>query len=82
MSAVAGSNGLNLASFPCQASATYRLLAGYLIASVPFLARRRQRRDGDLAMRPATSTQPERHRGREASTGNVALNATSLENSA
>jgi len=87
MSAVAGSNGLSLASFTGMAdvNSDIGLLAGYLIASVPFLAGGVAKGAMAISHHATSYLNPSQNAAeeaaREASTGNVALGNTSLENS-
>lgn len=87
MSAVAGINGLSLASFTGMAdvNSDIGLLAGYLIASVPFLAGGVAKGAMAISHHATSYLNPSQNAAeeaaREASTGNVALGNTSLENS-
>ena len=87
MSAVAGSNGLTLASFTGMADVNndIGILAGYLIASVPFLAGGVARGAMAISHHATSYLNPSQNAAeeaaREASTGNVALGNTSFENS-
>ena len=87
MSAVAGSNGLTLASFTGMAdvNSDIGVLAGYLIASVPFLAGGVARGAMAISHHATSYLNPSQNAAeeaaREASTGNVALGNTSFENS-
>jgi len=87
MSAVAGSNGLTLASFTGMAdvNSDIGILAGYLIASVPFLAGGVARGAMAISHHATSYLNPSQNAAeeaaREASTGNVALGNTSFENS-
>jgi conjugal transfer mating pair stabilization protein TraG len=87
MSAVAGSNGLSLASFTGMAdvNSDIGLLAGYLIASVPFLAGGVAKGAMAISHNATSYLNPSQNAAeeaaREASTGNVALGNTSFENS-
>ncbi len=87
MSAVAGTNGLSLASFTGMADANsdIGLLAGYLIASVPFLAGGVAKGAMAISHNATSYLNPSQNAAeeaaREASTGNVALGNTSFENS-
>jgi conjugal transfer mating pair stabilization protein TraG len=87
MSAVAGANGLSLASFTGMAdvNSDIGLLAGYLIASVPFLAGGVAKGAMAISHHATSYLNPSQNAAeeaaREASTGNVALGNTSLENS-
>ncbi len=87
MSAVAGGNGLSLASFTGMAdvNSDIGLLAGYLIASVPFLAGGVAKGAMAISHHATSYLNPSQNAAeeaaREASTGNVALGNTSLENS-
>ncbi len=87
MSAVGGSNGLSLASFTgmSDVNSDIGLLAGYLIASVPFLAGGVAKGAMAISHHATSYLNPSQNAAeeaaREASTGNVALGNTSLENS-
>ena len=87
MSAVAGSEGLTLASFTGMAdvNSDIGILAGYLIASVPFLAGGVARGALAISHHATSYLNPSQNAAeeaaREASTGNVALGNTSFENS-
>lgn len=87
MSAVAGSSGLNLASFTGMAdvNSDIGLLAGYLIASVPFLAGGVAKGAMAISHHATSYLNPSQNAAeeaaREASTGNVSLGNTSFENS-
>lgn len=87
MSAVAGSNGLSLASFIGMAdvNSDIGLLAGYLIASVPFLAGGVAKGAMAISHHATSYLNPSQNAAeeaaREASTGNVSLGNTSFENS-
>lgn len=87
MSAVAGSSGLTLASFTGMADVNndIGLLAGYLIASVPFLAGGVAKGAMAISHNATSYLNPSQNAAeeaaREASTGNVALGNTSFENS-
>jgi conjugal transfer mating pair stabilization protein TraG len=87
MTAVAGSDGLTLASFTGMAdvNADIGVLAGYLIASVPFLAGGVAKGAMAISHHATSYLNPSQNAAeeaaREASTGNVALGNTSLENS-
>ena len=87
MTAVAGSNGLSLASFIGMAdvNSDIGLLAGYLIASVPFLAGGVAKGAMAISHHATSYLNPSQNAAeeaaREASTGNVALGNTSFENS-
>ncbi|MFZ5665742.1 MAG: conjugal transfer protein TraG N-terminal domain-containing protein [Pseudomonadota bacterium] len=87
MSAVTGSNGLNLASFTGMAdvNSDIGLLAGYLIASVPFLAGGVAKGAMAISHHATSYLNPSQNAAeeaaREASTGNVSLGNTSFENS-
>jgi len=87
MSAVAGSSGLTLASFTGMADVNndIGLLAGYLIASVPFLAGGVAKGAMAISHHATSYLNPSQNAAeeaaREASTGNVALGNTSFENS-
>ena len=87
MSAVTGSNGLSLASFTGMAdvNSDTGLLAGYLIASVPFLAGGVAKGAMAISHHATSYLNPSQNAAeeaaREASTGNVSLGNTSFENS-
>lgn len=87
MAAVAGSHGLTLASFTGMAdvNSDIGLLAGYLIASVPFLAGGVAKGAMAISHNATSYLNPSQNAAeeaaREASTGNVALGNTSFENS-
>jgi len=87
MTAVAGGNGLSLASFTGMAdvNSDIGLLAGYLIASVPFLAGGVAKGAMAISHNATSYLNPSQNAAeeaaREASTGNVALGNTSFENS-
>ena len=87
MSAVAGGTGLTLASYTGMAdvNSDIGLLAGYLIASVPFLAGGVAKGALAISSQATSYLNPSQNAAeeaaREASTGNVALGNTSLENS-
>jgi conjugal transfer mating pair stabilization protein TraG len=87
MTAVAGSGGLSLASFTGMAdvNSDIGILAGYLIASVPFLAGGVAKGAMAISHHATSYLNPSQNAAeeaaREASTGNVALGNTSLENS-
>lgn len=87
MSAVAGTNGLSLARFTGMAdvNSDIGLLAGYLIASVPFLAGGVAKGAMAISHNATSYLNPSQNAAeeaaREASTGNVALGNTSFENS-
>jgi conjugal transfer mating pair stabilization protein TraG len=87
MSAVTGSNGLSLASFTGMAdvNSDIGLLAGYLIASVPFLAGGVAKGAMAISHNATSYLNPSQNAAeeaaREASTGNVSLGNTSFENS-
>ena len=87
MTAVAGSDGLSLATFTGMAdvNSDIGLLAGYLIASVPFLAGGVAKGAMAISHQATSYLNPSQNAAeeaaREASTGNVALGNTSLENS-
>lgn len=87
MSAVTGSNGLSLASFTGMAdvNSDIGLLAGYLIASVPFLAGGVAKGAMAISHHATSYLNPSQNAAeeaaREASTGNVSLGNTSFENS-
>lgn len=87
MTAVAGTSGLSLATFTSMAdvNSDIGLLAGYLIASVPFLAGGVAKGAMAISHQATSYLNPSQNAAeeaaREASTGNVALGNTSLENS-
>lgn len=87
MTAVAGTNGLSLASFTGMAdvNSDIGILAGYLIASVPFLAGGVAKGAMAISHNATSYLNPSQNAAeeaaREASTGNVALGNTSFENS-
>ncbi|WP_374531484.1 conjugal transfer protein TraG N-terminal domain-containing protein [Novosphingobium sp.] len=87
MTAVAGANGLSLASFTGMAdvNSDIGLLAGYLIASVPFLAGGVAKGAMAISHQATSYLNPSQNAAeeaaREASTGNVALGNSSIENS-
>jgi conjugal transfer mating pair stabilization protein TraG len=87
MSAVAGSNGLSLASFTGMAdmNSDIGLLAGYLFGSVPFLAGGVAKGAMAISHHATSYLNPSQNAAeeaaREASTGNVSLGNTSFENS-
>ncbi|WP_421837567.1 conjugal transfer protein TraG N-terminal domain-containing protein [Novosphingobium sp.] len=87
LSAVAGGNGLTLATFTgmTDVNADIGLLAGYLIASVPFLAGGVARGALAISSQATSYLNPSQNAAeeaaREASTGNVSLGNTSLDNS-
>lgn len=87
ISAVTGSNGLSLASFTGMAdvNSDIGLLAGYLIASVPFLAGGMAKGAMAISHHATSYLNPSQNAAeeaaREASTGNVSLGNTSFENS-
>lgn len=87
MSAVTGSNGLSLASFTgmTDVNSDIGLLAGYLIASVPFLAGGVAKGAMAISHHATSYLNPSQNAAeeaaREASTGNVSLGNTSFENS-
>lgn len=87
MAAVAGTNGLSLASFTGMAdvNSDIGLLAGYLIASVPFLAGGVAKGAMAISHHATSYLNPSQNAAeeaaREASTGNVSLGNTSFENS-
>ena len=87
MIAVAGGNGLSLASFTGMAdvNSDIGLLAGYLIASVPFLAGGVAKGAMAISHHATSYLNPSQNAAeeaaREASTGNVSLGNTSFENS-
>lgn len=87
MTAAAGANGLSLASFTGMADVNSDIgtLAGYLIASVPFLAGGVAKGAMAISHHATSYLNPSQNAAeeaaREASTGNVALGNTSFENS-
>ena len=87
MTAATGANGLSLASFTGMAdvNSDIGLLAGYLIASVPFLAGGVAKGALAISHQATSYLNPSQNAAeeaaREASTGNVALGNTSFENS-
>lgn len=87
MGAVAGGSGLSLASFTGMADVNSDIgtLAGYLIASVPFLAGGVAKGAMAISHHATSYLNPSQNAAeeaaREASTGNVALGNTSFENS-
>ncbi len=87
MTAVASDSGLSLVSFTGMAdiNSDIGLLAGYLIASVPFLAGGVAKGAMAISHHATSYLNPSQNAAeeaaREASTGNVALGNTSLENS-
>ena len=87
MTAVAGTSGLSLASFTGMAdvNSDIGVLAGYLIASVPFLAGGVAKGALAISHHATSYLNPSQNAAeeaaREASTGNVALGNTSFENS-
>lgn len=87
MTAVAGTSGLSLASFTGMAdvNSDIGVLAGYLIASVPFLAGGVAKGAMAISHHATSHLNPSQNAAeeaaREASTGNVALGNTSFENS-
>ncbi|MGI9376502.1 MAG: conjugal transfer protein TraG N-terminal domain-containing protein [Tsuneonella suprasediminis] len=87
MSAVTGSNGLSLASFTGMAdvNSDIGLLAGYLIASVPFLAGGVAKGAMAISHHATSYLNPSQNAAeeaaREASTGNISLGNSSFENS-
>lgn len=87
MTAATGANGLSLASFTGMAdvNSDIGLLAGYLIASVPFLAGGVARGALAISHQATSYLNPSQNAAeeaaREASTGNVSLGNTSFENS-
>lgn len=87
MSAVTGSNGISLASFTGMAdvNSDIGLLAGYLIASVPFLAGGVAKGAMAISHHATSYLNPSQNAAeeaaREASTGNISLGNTSFENS-
>ncbi|AUX69646.1 conjugal transfer protein TraG [Porphyrobacter sp. HT-58-2] len=86
MAAATGANGLSLASFTGMAdvNSDIGLLAGYLVASVPFLAGGVARGAMAISHHATSYLNPSQNAAeeaaREASTGNLALGNTSLEN--
>ena len=87
MTAAANGSGLTLATFTGMAdtNSDIGLLAGYLIASVPFLAGGVAKGALAISSQATSYLNPSQNAAeeaaREASTGNVALGNTSLENS-
>lgn len=87
MTAVAGTSGLSLASFTGMADVNSDIgtLAGYLIASVPFLAGGVAKGALAISHHATSYLNPSQNAAeeaaREASTGNVALGNSSFENS-
>lgn len=87
MTAATGANGLSLASFTGMAdvNSDIGLLAGYLIASVPFLAGGVARGAMAISHQATSYLNPSQNAAeeaaREASTGNVSLGNTTFENS-
>ncbi|MBC2668226.1 conjugal transfer protein TraG N-terminal domain-containing protein [Novosphingobium piscinae] len=87
MTAATGGNGLSLASFAGMAdvNSDIGLLAGYLIASVPFLAGGVAKGAMAISHQATSYLNPSQNAAeeaaREASTGNVSLGNTSFENS-
>lgn len=87
MTAATGANGLSLASFTGMADVNndIGLLAGYLIASVPFLAGGVARGAMAISHQATSYLNPSQNAAeeaaREASTGNVSLGNTTFENS-
>jgi conjugal transfer mating pair stabilization protein TraG len=87
MGAVAGGSGLSLASFTGMADVNNDIgvLAGYLIATVPFLAGGVAKGAMAISHHATSYLNPSQNAAeeaaREASTGNVALGNTSFENS-
>jgi conjugal transfer mating pair stabilization protein TraG len=87
VTAATGANGLSLASFTGMAdvNSDIGLLAGYLIASVPFLAGGVAKGALAISHQATSYLNPSQNAAeeaaREASTGNVALGNTSFENS-
>jgi conjugal transfer mating pair stabilization protein TraG len=87
VSAAAAGNGLTLATFTGMAdvNSDIGVLAGYLIASVPFLAGGVARGALAISSQATSYLNPSQNAAeeaaREASTGNVALGNTSLDNS-
>ncbi|MFV0645808.1 MAG: conjugal transfer protein TraG N-terminal domain-containing protein [Sphingomonadaceae bacterium] len=86
MSAAAGPNGLTLASFAGMADVNSDIgtLAGYLVASVPFLAGGVARGAMAISHHATSYLNPSQNAAeeaaREASTGNVSLGNTSFQN--
>ncbi|MCZ8370562.1 MAG: conjugal transfer protein TraG N-terminal domain-containing protein [Porphyrobacter sp.] len=87
MTAATGANGISLASFTGMAdvNSDIGLLAGYLIASVPFLAGGVAKGAMAISHHATSYLNPSQNAAeeaaREASTGNVSLGNTSFENS-
>jgi len=87
MTAATGANGISLASFTGMAdvNSDIGLLAGYLIASVPFLAGGAAKGAMAISHHATSYLNPSQNAAeeaaREASTGNVSLGNTSFENS-
>ncbi len=87
MTAATGTNGISLASFTGMAdvNSDIGLLAGYLIASVPFLAGGVAKGAMAISHHTTSYLNPSQNAAeeaaREASTGNVSLGNTSFENS-
>ncbi|ASJ91991.1 conjugal transfer protein TraG N-terminal domain-containing protein [Porphyrobacter sp. CACIAM 03H1] len=87
MTAATGANGISLASFTGMAdvNSDIGLLAGYLIASVPFLAGGVAKGALAISHHATSYLNPSQNAAeeaaREASTGNVSLGNTSFENS-
>lgn len=87
MTAASGANGISLASFTGMAdvNSDIGLLAGYLIASVPFLAGGVAKGALAISHHATSYLNPSQNAAeeaaREASTGNVSLGNTSFENS-
>jgi conjugal transfer mating pair stabilization protein TraG len=87
MTAATGANGISLASFTGMAdvNSDIGLLAGYLIASVPFLAGGVAKGAMAISHHATSYLNPSQNAAeeaaREASTGNVSLGNTSVENS-
>lgn len=87
MTAATGTNGISLASFTGMAdvNSDIGLLAGYLIASVPFLAGGVAKGAMAISHHATSYLNPSQNAAeeaaREASTGNVSLGNTSFENS-
>ncbi|MCC6479007.1 MAG: conjugal transfer protein TraG N-terminal domain-containing protein [Sphingomonadaceae bacterium] len=87
MSAVASSNGLTLASFTGMAdvNSDIGILAGYLVASVPFLAGGVAKGAMAISHHATSYLNPSQNAAeeaaREASTGNVSLGNSSIESS-
>jgi len=87
MTAATGANGISLASFTgmTDVNSDIGLLAGYLIASVPFLAGGVAKGAMAISHHATSYLNPSQNAAeeaaREASTGNVSLGNTSFENS-